>query len=110
MGSTFTDSIQIDGSLTGETNPIRPLIVPSRKLDLVIVYEASSDSTNDWVNGTNLISKFSPRPFYKSTIANMDRHCAISLSGQHTFPRNPNRRYTGNEEFYEATHLLWLQY
>ena len=48
---------KIDGSLTGETNPIRPLAVPEREIDLIIVYEASSDSPNDWVNGTNLISK-----------------------------------------------------
>lgn len=50
---------QIDGSLAGETNPIRPLIIPDRGTDLVIVYEASSDSVvNSWVNGTNLISMF----------------------------------------------------
>ncbi|KAL0944476.1 lysophosphoplipase A [Colletotrichum truncatum] len=46
----------IDGSLSGETNPIRPLIIPERQVDLVIVYEASSDAANNWVNGTNLIN------------------------------------------------------
>jgi lysophospholipase len=38
---------------------LRPLIIPDRKLDLIIVYEASSDAPNSWVNGTNLISKLS---------------------------------------------------
>ncbi|CAH0020252.1 unnamed protein product [Clonostachys rhizophaga] len=46
----------IDGSLTGETNPIRPLIIPERRVDFIIVYEASSDSKYYWVNGTNLIN------------------------------------------------------
>ncbi|VUC23730.1 unnamed protein product [Clonostachys rosea] len=46
----------IDGSLTGETNPIRPLIIPDRQVDFIIVYEASSDAKNNWVNGTNLIN------------------------------------------------------
>ncbi|KAJ3466614.1 hypothetical protein MRS44_004178 [Fusarium solani] len=52
-----SELLLVDGSLTGETNPLRPLIIPDRKLDLIIVYEASSDSiVNDWVNGTNLIN------------------------------------------------------
>ncbi|KAF6835186.1 lysophosphoplipase A [Colletotrichum plurivorum] len=47
----------VDGSLAGETNPIRPLIVPARQVDFVIVYEASLDSQPyNWVNGTNLIN------------------------------------------------------
>ncbi|KAF9881736.1 hypothetical protein CkaCkLH20_00882 [Colletotrichum karsti] len=46
----------IDGSLAGETDPIRPLIIPERKVDFVIVYEASSDAANGWINGTNLIN------------------------------------------------------
>ncbi|OLN87827.1 Lysophospholipase 1 [Colletotrichum chlorophyti] len=46
----------VDGSLGGETNPIRPLIIPERQLDFVIVYEASSDAQHNWVNGTNLIN------------------------------------------------------
>jgi lysophospholipase len=45
-----------DGSETGKTIPIWPLIVPQRKVDLVIVYEASSDAPYNWVNGTNLIN------------------------------------------------------
>ncbi|KAM5347248.1 hypothetical protein ACJ41O_010253 [Fusarium nematophilum] len=51
-----SELLLIDGSLTGETNPIRPLIIPYRQVDLVIVYEASSDAPNWWVNGTNLIN------------------------------------------------------
>ncbi|KXH45937.1 lysophosphoplipase A [Colletotrichum simmondsii] len=46
----------VDGSLGGETNPIRPLIIPERQVDLVIVYEASSDAQYNWVNGTNLVN------------------------------------------------------
>jgi lysophospholipase len=46
----------LDGSMTGETNPIRPLIIPDRHVDFIIVYEASSDAKYGWVNGTNLIS------------------------------------------------------
>ncbi|GKT79924.1 lysophosphoplipase A [Colletotrichum tofieldiae] len=46
----------IDGSLGGETNPIRPLIIPERQVDFIIVYEASSDAEYNWVNGTNLVN------------------------------------------------------
>lgn len=48
---------QLDGSLAGETNPIRPLIIPDRGVDFIIVYEASSDAKYHWVNGTNLVSE-----------------------------------------------------
>jgi lysophospholipase len=48
---------QLDGSLAGETNPMRPLIIPDRGVDFIIVYEASSDAKYHWVNGTNLISE-----------------------------------------------------
>ncbi|RMJ17343.1 hypothetical protein CDV36_003018 [Fusarium kuroshium] len=52
-----SELLLLDGSLTGETNPLRPLIIPDRRLDLIIVYEASGDSiANGWVNGTNLIN------------------------------------------------------
>ncbi|KAF5025162.1 hypothetical protein F66182_2738 [Fusarium sp. NRRL 66182] len=51
-----SELLLVDGSLTLESNPLRPLIIPERKLDLIIVYEASSDAPNDWVNGTNLIN------------------------------------------------------
>ncbi|GKT47313.1 lysophospholipase 1 [Colletotrichum spaethianum] len=46
----------VDGSLGGETNPIRPLIIPERQVDFIIVYEASSDAKYNWVNGTNLVN------------------------------------------------------
>jgi lysophospholipase len=73
-GEVLTNSMQVDGSLTGETNPIRPLIIPDRALDFIIVYEASSDATNAWVNGTNLISTSKPwssgdRPFLQSHLS-----------------------------------------
>ncbi|KPM39729.1 hypothetical protein AK830_g6805 [Neonectria ditissima] len=51
-----SELLLVDGSLTGETNPLRPLIIPDRQLDFIIVYEASSDALNSWVNGTNLIN------------------------------------------------------
>ncbi|KAJ3528097.1 hypothetical protein NM208_g10373 [Fusarium decemcellulare] len=51
-----SELLLVDGSLTGESNPIRPLIIPDRKVDFIIVYEASSDAANSWVNGTNLIT------------------------------------------------------
>ncbi|TID00038.1 Lysophospholipase 1 [Colletotrichum higginsianum] len=46
----------VDGSLGGETNPIRPLIIPERGVDFIIVYEASLDAAYNWVNGTNLVN------------------------------------------------------
>ncbi|KAG5754066.1 hypothetical protein H9Q72_002495 [Fusarium xylarioides] len=52
----ISELLLVDGSLTLESNPLRPLIIPERKLDLIIVYEASSDAPNSWVNGTNLIN------------------------------------------------------
>lgn len=58
--------VQVDGSLTLESNPLRPLIIPERKLDLIIVYEASSDAPNSWVNGSNLISKSHIMPIRSS--------------------------------------------
>jgi len=48
----------VDGSETGETIPLRPLIVPARKLDFIIAYDATSDAAFSWVNGTNIISRF----------------------------------------------------
>lgn len=49
---------QVDGSLTGENNPIRPLIIPDRQVDFIVVYEASSEGTYSWVNGTSLQSEY----------------------------------------------------
>ncbi len=54
--------LQVDGSLAGETDPLRPMIVPERGLDFIVVYEASSDSKYHWINGTNLISGFALVP------------------------------------------------
>lgn len=55
--NNISELLLVDGSLTGETNPIRPLIQTERDLDFIIVYEASSESVNAWVNGTTLTSK-----------------------------------------------------
>ncbi|KAF4446753.1 hypothetical protein F53441_9687 [Fusarium austroafricanum] len=77
-----------DGSLTLESNPLRPLIIPDRKLDLIIVYEASSDAANYWVNGTNLINTAITAsegniPFPK--IPDVNTFVAQNLSFQPTF-------------------------
>ena len=47
----------VDGSTTGKTIPLRPLIQPARKLDLIILFDTSGDGENGWVNGTNIIGK-----------------------------------------------------
>ncbi|CEF77500.1 unnamed protein product [Fusarium graminearum] len=68
-----SELLLIDGSLSLDTNPLRPLIIPERKLDLIIVYEASSDAPNSWNNGTNL------------------RHTALAASqGDIPFPEIPD--------------------
>ena len=37
----------------GETLPLRPLIIPERKVDFMVVYDSSGeDPVNQWVNGT----------------------------------------------------------
>lgn len=46
----------VDGSETGETIPLRPLLIPERKLDFIIAYDASEDSEYLWVNGTNFLN------------------------------------------------------
>jgi lysophospholipase len=64
------------------------LIIPDRKLDLIIVYEASSDAPNSWVNGTNLIST-SHKAFCKIDANILDT--AISASeGNIPFPKIPD--------------------
>ncbi|KAJ6445661.1 LOW QUALITY PROTEIN: lysophospholipase plb1 [Purpureocillium lavendulum] len=52
--SNVSELLLVDGSLTGENNPIRPLIVPERRVDFIILYEASSEAKYSWVNGTSL--------------------------------------------------------
>lgn len=47
------DTSQADGSETGETIPLRPLIIPQRQVDFIIAYDASGENLgNSWVNGT----------------------------------------------------------
>ncbi|KAL6917412.1 hypothetical protein FSST1_008907 [Fusarium sambucinum] len=82
-----SELLLIDGSLTLDTNPLRPLIIPERKLDLIIVYEASSDAPNGWVNGTNL------------------RHTAIAASqGNIPFPEIPDLDIAFDNAFQVATY------
>ncbi|KPI35669.1 Lysophospholipase 1 [Cyphellophora attinorum] len=54
-----TNLLLVDGSETGETIPLRPLMQPARKLDFIIAYDASSDAVPyNWVNGTNLYNSY----------------------------------------------------
>ena len=52
--------MQVDGSETGETIPLRPLIQPARKVDFIVAFDASTDGAYEWVNGTNLQGKQNP--------------------------------------------------
>lgn len=47
--------IYVDGSETGQTVPLWPVIQPQRKADFIIAFDASGDGTYGWVNGTNLL-------------------------------------------------------
>lgn len=42
--TNVSDLLVVDGSEAGETDPLRPLMIPQRAVDLIIVYEASTDS------------------------------------------------------------------
>ncbi|KAH7185207.1 acyl transferase/acyl hydrolase/lysophospholipase [Fusarium flagelliforme] len=83
-----SELLLIDGSLALESNPLRPLITPDRKLDFIIVYEASSDAPNSWNNGSNLINTARAAsqgdiPFPK--IPDVNTIVAQNLSFQPTF-------------------------
>ncbi|GKU03890.1 unnamed protein product [Fusarium langsethiae] len=98
-----SELLLIDGSLTLDTNPLRPLIIPERELDLIIVYEASSDAPNSWVNGTNLrntaiAASQGNIPFPK--IPDVNTIVAQNLSFQPTF--------FGCNASDETPLLLWL--
>ncbi|RGP76935.1 hypothetical protein FLONG3_5019 [Fusarium longipes] len=98
-----SELLLVDGSLTLESNPLRPLIIPERKLDLIIVYEASSDAPNSWVNGTNLINTARAAsegdiPFPR--IPDVNTIVAQNLSFQPTF--------FGCDARKETPLLLWL--
>lgn len=44
---------QVDGSENSETIPLRPLVIPERKVDFIIAYDSSGEEpANSWVNGT----------------------------------------------------------
>ena len=91
----------VDGSETGESVPLRPLIIPERKVDFIIAYDAGVDAEYNWVNGTNLIGTFSllrklPRPLFTiinhtNTVGPLDTsHSAAQLKV--SFPRVPSAR------------------
>ena len=44
----------VDGSETGQTIPLWPVIQPERGVDFIVALDASGDGQNNWVNGTNL--------------------------------------------------------
>lgn len=75
--------------MTGETNPIRPLIVPERTLDFIIIYEASSDATYNWVNGTNLISEYRVSEPRHSKLTTTDT-ANSAVEGNLSFPEIPD--------------------
>jgi lysophospholipase len=45
----------VDGSESGQTVPIWPLIQPARDVDLIIAFDASGETPYGWQNGTNII-------------------------------------------------------
>lgn len=45
----------VDGSESGQTVPIWPLIQPDRDVDLIIAFDASGETPYGWQNGTNII-------------------------------------------------------
>ncbi|OAP62721.1 hypothetical protein AYL99_01948 [Fonsecaea erecta] len=48
-----TELLIVDGSETGETIPLRSLIVPQRKVDFILAFDSSGEEPdNNWVNGT----------------------------------------------------------
>lgn len=71
-----------------ESNPLRPLITPARKLDFIIVYEASSDAPNSWNNGSNPISKL--HKAYYETTTNMADTARAASQGDIPFPKIPD--------------------
>lgn len=102
----------LDGSMTGETNPIRPLIIPERQVDFIIVYETSSDAKYHWVNGTNLISQSTTKiSTFTRVFMLIDfyRYRPVSVRGQHSLPRDPRCRHHDHEEPHPPAHLLRLQ-
>lgn len=51
--------LMVDGSETGETIPLRPLIQPQRALDFIIAYDSTGDDpAHGWVNGTNFYNTY----------------------------------------------------
>lgn len=78
--------------MTGENNPIRPLIVPERDVNFIIVYEASSEGKYSWMNGTSLQSGCDLKAkLVADLVANKltDTAKAASL-GNIPFPKIPN--------------------
>lgn len=56
--SNMLTTAQVDGSETGETIPLRPLIQKQRKVDFIIAYDSGGDGDNNWVNGTVLLGVY----------------------------------------------------
>ncbi len=97
--------------------PIRPLIIPERKVDFLITYDASLDAEYSWVNATNLIGKTHfcqplhyPPAIKKLTLCVLnDRLRPICISGWHAIPENPVLAHHGEPQHHQFPHLLRLQ-
>jgi lysophospholipase len=56
--STDENLEMVDGSESGQTIPLWPLIQPGRAVDFIIVFDGSTETPLGWQNGTNLIDTY----------------------------------------------------
>ena len=48
----------VDGSESGQTIPLWPIIQPAREVDFIIAWDASGETPFGWQNGTNIIDTY----------------------------------------------------
>jgi lysophospholipase len=48
----------VDGSESGQTIPLWPIIQPAREVDFIIAWDASGETPYGWQNGTNIIDTY----------------------------------------------------
>jgi lysophospholipase len=48
----------VDGSESGQTIPLWPVIQPERNVDFIIAFDASGETPFGWQNGTNMIDTY----------------------------------------------------
>lgn len=107
-----SDLLLVDGSEAGETDPLRPLMIPQRGVDFMIVYEASADS----------LYSCKPFPLYEIPIWDIadsiapreQRHQPDQLrpgrcTGRHPLPQNPQRKHHGPAQLHLPPNLFRLQ-